>query len=50
LENPFLIKTLFTLPVHDTLADAYRAVRTLQHEKKIAQAEIEKIKSLLAAD
>ena len=47
LEKPFLIKTLFTLPVHDTITDAFRAVRTLQHEKKIAQSETKKLQSAI---
>jgi hypothetical protein len=45
LEKPLLIKAGFTLPVHDTLSDALHAIRSLQHEKKIAQAETEKLKA-----
>jgi hypothetical protein len=48
LEKPFLVKALFTLPVHDTFSDAFRAVRTLTREKKIALAETEKIKSCIS--
>jgi hypothetical protein len=43
LNKPFLVKAGFTLPVHDTFSDAIRAVRTLQREKKTAQAETEKL-------
>ncbi len=45
LEKPFIIKALFTLPVHDKFSDAIRAVRTLQREKKIAEKETEKLNS-----
>ena len=48
LNSPFLIKIGFTLPVHDKFSDAIRAVRTLQQEKKIAQAETEKLKSAVS--
>jgi hypothetical protein len=47
LEKPFIVKALFTLPVHDRLSDAVRAYNTLQREKKIADAETEKLKSAL---
>jgi hypothetical protein len=48
LEKPLLVKALFTLPVHDTFFDAFRAVKVLRHEKKIAQAETEKLKSVVS--
>jgi hypothetical protein len=48
LKKPLLVKALFTLPVHDTIADAIRAVKTLQREKKIAQAETDKLSSIIS--
>lgn len=45
LKKPFLIKAGFTLPIHDTITDAFRAVKVLRHEKKIAHEETEKLKS-----
>lgn len=47
LNTPLLIKAGFTLPVHDTLSDAIRAVKVLRHEKKIAHEETEKLNSAL---
>ena len=47
LNKPVLIKAGFTLPVHDTFADALRAVRTLQREKRIAESEVSRIKSII---
>jgi hypothetical protein len=47
LDNPLLIKAGFTLPIHDSLSDALHAVRSLQREKKIAQAETNKLKSVV---
>jgi hypothetical protein len=48
LDNPLLIKTSFTLPIHDSLSDAFHAVKSLQREKKIAQAETEKLESFIS--
>jgi len=48
LKKPLLVKSFFTLPVHDTIADAIRAVKTLQREKKIAQAETDKLSSIIS--
>ena len=47
LDNPLLIKAGFTLPIHDSLSDALHAVRSLQREKKIAQAETQKLESFM---
>jgi len=47
LNKSLLIKTGFTLPVHDTFSDAFRAVRTLQREKRTAESEVSRIKSMI---
>ena len=47
LHKSLLIKAGFTLAVHDTVFDAIRAARSLQREKRIAQAEVDRIKSML---
>jgi hypothetical protein len=48
-ENPLLIKAGFTLPIHDSLSDTLHAIRSLRREKKIAQAETEKLKSSISS-
>ena len=47
LNTPFLIKAGFTLAVHDTVFDAIRAAKTLQRERRRAESEVSRIKSML---
>lgn len=46
LEYPLLIQAGFTLPAHDRLADAYRAISTLLREKQSAVAKTTKLESI----
>lgn len=43
LNHPALIQAGFTLPAHDTLADAWRAIRQALREKKQAEANTRKL-------
>ncbi len=43
--NPFIIKTAFTLPAHDSPSDALHAVSSLIQEKRSASTKIRKLKS-----
>jgi hypothetical protein len=48
LNHPVLIQAGFTLPAHDTLADAWRAIRQAQREKKMAAANIRRLRNEIA--